>query len=1069
MKELEYKEEIRRLKDQLKSLEYSSVSNLQKLLQLSEEKYQRLVREMKSAMVVYQVQNNGQDFILKDFNKHAEIIENVKKEDVLGRNVESVFPGIAKMGLLEAFHRVWETGEPENFPISIYQDDRIFGWRENYIYKLSTGEIVNIYQDITKKMQTQEALQKSERNYKFLVDNTKDTIWTTDLNFKTNYINNSVYNLLGYTVEEFLKLNITDYLPLKELEKLQEMSQKMTQSNLKNEYVSFTQEFEHIHKDGHILIVEVIGNSIINNQGEIIGYQGRTVDITKDKKKEQQIQRLSTAVEQSANSIVITDIDGNMEYVNPRYIQITGYSYQEVLGKNPKILNARTQSRLYYQEMWEHVSSGKVWKGEFHNKKKSGELFWENVTISPILNNKREIINYLAIKEDITEIKKTREDLLASEEKLRSIFENGPNMFYSHDVNNQLTYVSPQVKEILGYTPKELHINWQNLLTDHPDNSVGVQKTKNAINSGKPQGSYELELYHKSGAKVWVEVWESPQVVNGKTVAIMGYLSEITERKKNQQIQKLLYNISSAVHTTKNLKDLLELIRLELGKIIDTTNFYVALLDTKTDTLNFPLYYSEKDFFSTASASKTITKYVIQTNKPLIANTEIRERMISEGIIKYQGEMSKVWLGVPLSTQDGIKGAFAIQSYTNEDAFTASDLEILSYVSDQISMAIHKKELERKQIESEKRFKYLFNGLGDAVYVTKIDGPQVGKILEVNPAAIKQTGYSREELLNMNILSDLYVPNSNELDLEVWNNMLLNGDAVTTTDKKIDKKGREYWTEVIITPIEFKGIKACISINHDISNRINKEKELIEAKEKAEESDRLKSAFLANMSHEIRTPMNGILGFTGLLQEPDLTPEDMKTYSAVIERSGARMLETVNNLIDISRIEANQVHPLFSSVNINTQIDNLYQFFKAETDKKGLQLNSFKGLVDDKAFVITDNEKLYGALTNLIKNAIKYTPTGEIEFGYNYNENKLVFFVKDTGMGVPEEKQKSIFDRFIQADLSLSSQFEGAGLGLSITKAYVDMLGGKLKIKSEVGKGSQFYFDIPYQLANDSF
>ncbi|OYT17610.1 MAG: hypothetical protein B7C24_01790 [Bacteroidetes bacterium 4572_77] len=242
--------------------------------------------------------------------------------------------------------------------------------------------------------------------------------------------------------------------------------------------------------------------------------------------------------------------------------------------------------------------------------------------------------------------------------------------------------------------------------------------------------------------------------------------------------------------------------------------------------------------------------------------------------------------------------------------------------------------------------------------------------------------------------------------------------------------------------------------------------ELIIAKEKAEESDRLKSAFLSNMSHEIRTPMNGILGFTTLLQEPDLTTEEMKDYSAIIERSGARMLETINNIIDISQIEAGQIDIHLSSVNINTQIDNLYQFFKVEAENKDLRISIQKGLSNLNSIIITDDKKVYGTLTNLIKNAIKFTLHGSVEFGYNLKDNYLEFFVKDTGIGIPEDKQHSIFDRFIQVDLSLSSQYEGSGLGLSITKAYIYMLGGNLWVESKEGEGTTFYFSIPYQMTN---
>jgi PAS domain S-box-containing protein len=248
--------------------------------------------------------------------------------------------------------------------------------------------------------------------------------------------------------------------------------------------------------------------------------------------------------------------------------------------------------------------------------------------------------------------------------------------------------------------------------------------------------------------------------------------------------------------------------------------------------------------------------------------------------------------------------------------------------------------------------------------------------------------------------------------------------------------------------------------NLDYIKEINSELE--KAKERAEESDRLKSAFLANMSHEIRTPMNGILGFAGLLKNPKLTGEKQNKYIQMIEQSGKRMLNIINDLIDISKVEAGQVEVQHSDTDINEQLDYLYTFFKPEADKKYLQFSLKKALFSEEAIIKTDKEKLYRILTNLIQNAIKYTDQGQIEYGYGLENDFLRFYVKDTGIGIPGDKQKTIFERFVRADLSISSPYEGAGLGLSITKAYVNMLGGDIWMHSKEGKGSVFYFTLPY-------
>jgi CheY-like chemotaxis protein/nitrogen-specific signal transduction histidine kinase len=248
---------------------------------------------------------------------------------------------------------------------------------------------------------------------------------------------------------------------------------------------------------------------------------------------------------------------------------------------------------------------------------------------------------------------------------------------------------------------------------------------------------------------------------------------------------------------------------------------------------------------------------------------------------------------------------------------------------------------------------------------------------------------------------------------------------------------------------------------HDITLRKQAEEELLSAKEKAEESDRLKSAFLANMSHEIRTPMNGILGFAELLKEPKLTCEEQQEYLTIIEKSGTRMLNIINDIVSISKVESGQVETFISETNLNEQIKFIYTFFKPEVEPRGIEFSFKNSLPDEEAIVKTDREKIYAILTNLVKNAIKFTIAGSIEFGYEKKGKYFEFFVKDTGIGIRQEQMEIIFERFRQGNDSLTRNYEGAGLGLAISKAYVEILGGKIWVESVYGKGSIVYFTIP--------
>ena len=220
------------------------------------------------------------------------------------------------------------------------------------------------------------------------------------------------------------------------------------------------------------------------------------------------------------------------------------------------------------------------------------------------------------------------------------------------------------------------------------------------------------------------------------------------------------------------------------------------------------------------------------------------------------------------------------------------------------------------------------------------------------------------------------------------------------------------------------------------------------------------------MSHEIRTPMNGILGFAGLLKEPGLTGQEQQKYISVIEKAGARMLNIINDIVSISSIESGLMKVDLLESNINEQIEYIYTFFKPEVEAKGIKLSFINTLPSKEAIIKTDREKVFAILTNLVKNAIKYTNKGSIAFGYNKKGDYIEFFVKDTGIGIPKDRQKAIFERFIQADIGDKMARQGAGLGLAISTAYVEMLSGKIWVESQEGKGSTFYFTIPY---NETF
>lgn len=409
-------------------------------------------------------------------------------------------------------------------------------------------------------------------------------------------------------------------------------------------------------------------------------------------------------------------------------------------------------------------------------------------------------------------------------------------------------------------------------------------------------------------------------------------------------------------------------------------------------------------------------------------------------------------------------------------------------VARDVALALHDIEVEeernqavRSLEESEEKFRIITENSADAIFICN----KKGDYQYVNKKAVEMLGFTREELLTMNIadVSDngkspetnipfkrlledgkmfdeitLLAKGNNAVPVDinavVLPNGLLYGSCRNITERKNSEK-------------ELKRLNESLAAQNEELEQLNEEmkqtnEKLREAKERAEESDRLKSMFLANMSHEIRTPMNGILGFADLLKDPKLTIVEQLKFVDIIENSGRRMLNTINDLISISKIEAGQMEVDFAPTDINKQLDELFYFFKPELEHDGLTLSLEKGLPDEKAIIQTDSDKFYAIFTNLLNNAKKFTPEGSITFGYVHDWDYLTFYVEDTGVGIPDERQEAIFDRFVQANLDITKPDEGSGLGLSITKAYVELLDGTIWVESAPGEGAHFFFTLPY-------
>lgn len=345
-----------------------------------------------------------------------------------------------------------------------------------------------------------------------------------------------------------------------------------------------------------------------------------------------------------------------------------------------------------------------------------------------------------------------------------------------------------------------------------------------------------------------------------------------------------------------------------------------------------------------------------------------------------------------------------------------------------------------------------------------------GKIKFVNEYTLQYFGYTREEMIGNSVM--LIVPekelSGRDLTNIAYDIVSSPDDFITNENENIRKNGEHVWiswTNKAVTD-ENGNVREVIAIGNDITKLKSAEEalqkqniELIAAKERAEESDRLKSAFLANLRHEIRTPMNGIIGFTDLLKTQDLSAETQNMYLDAIKASGRRMLDIIDALINISRIETGELELNHEFVSVHDLLDEIFICFRTEAEKKGIALR-MKYEIPDQLEIRTDRIKLSQVLTHLVKNAIRFTSEGFVECGCRLNDNCCLFYVEDSGIGIRAEYREQIFKHFRHGDINNESQ-EGIGLGLAISKAYVELLGGELKLESEFGRGSRFSFTIP--------
>jgi PAS domain S-box-containing protein len=364
--------------------------------------------------------------------------------------------------------------------------------------------------------------------------------------------------------------------------------------------------------------------------------------------------------------------------------------------------------------------------------------------------------------------------------------------------------------------------------------------------------------------------------------------------------------------------------------------------------------------------------------------------------------------------------------------------------------------------QSEAFLENLFDNIPSMVFIK--DAKDL-KFIRVNKAAEALLGYARHELIGRSDY-DLFPENQASFFTSKDRSVFESDDILVVEEELIDTRNgpKILYTKKIAVRDSSGNGKFLIGISEDITQKKANEQALLKAKEKAEESDRLKSAFLQNMSHEIRTPLNAVCGFSEKINSPNLTPEKRKQYSKFIVDNSLQLLSVVTNILTISSLETGQERVFRSEVNVNDLLRELEGSHSLKLKLRGdVQLRVGKWLPMDSAIIGTDKAKLHQILSNLLGNAIKFTQKGIVEFGCVLQADTIEFYVSDSGIGIEEGKQHRIFKRFAQADLTIQHSYGGTGLGLPICKGLVELLGGKIWLESKVGIGSTFYFTIPNQ------
>ncbi len=726
----------------------------------------------------------------------------------------------------------------------------------------------------------------------------------------------------------------------------------------------------------------------------------------------------------------VTTLEGEIN-VNQAFCDMLGYSAEELRGKTWQELTPAEEIEPTMQ-LLSPLKRGERDTARYEKRfiRKDGSLIWVDIGTALIRDPEGNPLHFITTIVDITDRVTATHALAASEMRYRSLIEQASDALFIHGYDGRFTEVNKRACESLGYTREEL----LNLSVPDIDSEFNLDQARavwDAAKEGEPHTVYGTHL-RKDGTAFPVEVRFGKCNINGEIIFI-SLVRDISDRVRAEQA-----------------------LRRSESRLVQIAE-HSRSMDWEVDAAGLYTYVSQISLsFIGWSNEELIGKMHFYD----IAPEEDRADLISGAFEVFDRRMSFVDFENRIRTKDGR----TIWVATNGFPVYNEDGEFIGYRGSDTD--ITKRKLAEESVQ---RSYQLLQRLTDRVpgvvyqFLLRSDGSScfpissrgMWDIYNVTPEDVREDAtpvYSRihpedYDQTVQDILASArdLTPYHSEFRV-ILPDLGVQWRMCDAEPERMDDGGT-LWHGIIT----------------DITTRRSMEEELRAAKDRAEVNNRLKSAFLMNMSHEIRTPLNGILGCLELIAEPDVSTEDRDQLIDIINRSGRRLMNTIEDILEISRIESGETKVSCSEVSISEVLAFLADFFHNQAEEKGLSLHISRCDTQCVDLVYTDRHLFESILINLIRNAIKFTAHGSIEFGCRNSDDTIKFFVRDSGPGIPPDKIDAVFERFVQADTETNRnrKYEGTGLGLSIVRSHLDLLGGRIWVESELGKGSTFWFTIP--------